>query len=188
MDQKKLLRQTFKQQRRSLSEPEWRAANRAICENLRQSDIFAKATTVLSYLSHYREPCLTELFNVPKIWGLPRCVGKHLAWHHYQLGDRLTIGTFGIREPEPSAPYIDLHTIDLVLVPALACSKSGDRLGYGAGFYDRFFATLSGPVVTVGIVFECCFVPTLPHDPWDVPLDYVCTEQQLRPIIQEQRQ
>lgn len=184
MDQKTLLRQTFKQRRRSLAESVWQRANGAICENLRQSDVFAQATTVLSYLSHRREPCLNTLFTAPKTWGLPRCVGSDLTWHDYHLGDRLIDGKFGIREPELTAPLIDLATIDLVLVPALACSEKGDRLGYGAGFYDRFFATLSKPVTTVGIVFECFFVPTLPRDPWDVPLDYICTEDRFYPVPQ----
>lgn len=177
MNQKTLLRQTFKEKRRSLSESVWQAANRAICDNLRQSEVWGKATTVLSYLSHQREPCLNDLFTAPKIWGLPRCVGKNLVWHHYQVGDRLVAGKFGIREPEPTAPMVDLTSIDLVLVPALACSEKGDRLGYGAGFYDRFFASLPHSVTTVGIVFESCFVLTLPHDPWDIPLNYICTER-----------
>ncbi|BAW96398.1 5-formyltetrahydrofolate cyclo-ligase subfamily protein [[Synechococcus] sp. NIES-970] len=176
MDPKKQLRQTFKQRRRSLSESAWQGASQAICHNLCTSDLWPKATTVLSYLSHHREPCLNALFQETKVWGLPRCVGQDLAWHRYQTGDRLISGKFGIREPDPASPLIDLAHIDLVLVPALACSEKGDRLGYGAGFYDRFFASLERPVITVGIVLASCFVPTLPRDPWDVPLDYVCTE------------
>ncbi|SMH33466.1 MULTISPECIES: 5-formyltetrahydrofolate cyclo-ligase [Cyanophyceae] len=185
MDQKTHLRQTFKQRRRSLFESTWQQANAAICQQLQDSLLWRNSTTVLGYLSHHREPCLQALLSAPKTWGLPRCVGDDLAWHHYQMGDRLIPGKFGIREPEATAPLIDLTTIDLVLVPALACSQTGDRLGYGAGFYDRFFATLPQPVTTVGIVFECCFVPTLPNDPWDVPLDYVCTEKRLIKIAQE---
>ncbi len=185
MDQKTRLRQTFKQRRRSLPESTWHQANAAICQHLRDSLLWQDSITILSYLSHHREPCLQTLLNAPKTWGLPRCVGADLAWHHYQVGDRLVPGKFGIREPEATTPLIDLTTIDLVLVPALACSQRGDRLGYGAGFYDRFFATLPQAVTTVGIVFECCFVPTLPNDPWDVPLDYVCTEKRLIKIAQE---
>ena len=92
------------------------------------------------------------------------------------MGDRLISGKYGITEPHPDLPLIDLSTIDLILVPAVACTKSGDRLGYGGGFYDRFFATLTRKITTIGIVFNCCLAETLPTDSWDKSLDFVCTE------------
>jgi 5-formyltetrahydrofolate cyclo-ligase len=183
MDDKIRLRKICKQRRRSLSEKAWQEASLSICRHLRTADFWQSATLVLGYVSHAQEPCLQPLFQEPKIWGLPRCVGPDLAWHRYHTGDRLIVGKFGIPEPDPAAPLIDLDQVDLVLVPALACSEQGDRLGYGAGFYDRFFASLTRPVTTVGIVLECCLMPTLPRDPWDVPLDYVCTERKLHHII-----
>ena len=174
--EKAALRKKILAQRRSLAPDDWRNASHQLCHNLAQQPAFIQAQTVLSYCTYRNEPDLSSLFSHPKNWGLPRCVGKELAWHQYKLGDRLISGKYNITEPHPDLPLLDLSTIDLILVPAVACTKTGDRLGYGGGFYDRFFATLTQRVTTIGIVFNCCLTETLPTESWDKSLDYVCTE------------
>ena len=176
--EKAALRKNFLAQRRSLSKTDWRNHSELLCNNLAQQQSLQNAQTVLSYCTYRNEPDLSLLFELlgQKSWGLPRCVGKDLAWHQYRPGDRLISGKYNITEPHPDLPLLDLSTIDLILVPAVACTKTGDRLGYGGGFYDRFFATLSRKVTTIGIVFNCCLAETLPIEPWDKSLDYVCTE------------
>lgn len=184
---KATLRQYFLSQRRSLSNQAWRTASDQICDNLRHHPPFQQAKTVLSFTSYRNEPDLEPLFitknNREKNWALPRCVGKDLAWHCYRKGDRLVSGKYGITEPHPDLPLLDLTTIDVILVPAVACTKNGDRLGYGGGFYDRFFASLppnlTEKLTTIGIIFECCLAETLPTDPWDKKLDFICTEKQI---------
>ncbi|MGB2924491.1 MAG: 5-formyltetrahydrofolate cyclo-ligase [Limnothrix sp.] len=171
------LRQYFLSKRRSLSNESWRTNSQRICNYLQQHPVFTEARTILSYLSYRNEPDLSSLLTTKKTWGLPRCVGKKLAWHHYQTGDVLTSGKYGITEPHPDSPFINLDKIDLILVPAVACSKSGDRLGYGGGFYDRFLTSRNHPVTTIGIIFDCCLAPKLPRDPWDIPLNYICTDK-----------
>lgn len=157
---------------------DWRNCSDQLCLRLSPQPFFQNAKTILSYCTYRNEPDLSLLFHLQaqKNWGLPRCVGQNLAWHRYQLGDRLISGQFGITEPHPDLPLLDLETIDLMLVPAVACTKTGDRLGYGGGFYDRFFQTLTQKITTIGIVFNRCLAETLPTDPWDISLDYVCTE------------
>lgn len=176
------LRHYLLSKRRSLSNEAWRNGSAQICDHLRHFPPFQNATTILSYVSHRQEPDLSGLLSLAKIWGLPRCVEgrqKTLAWHHYQPGDRLISGQYGIAEPHPDLPPIDIEHLDLILVPAVGCSTRGDRLGYGGGFYDRFFAGLTQPVITIGIIFECSLMETIPIDPWDIPLDYVCTEKKI---------
>ncbi|NMG59027.1 5-formyltetrahydrofolate cyclo-ligase, partial [Geitlerinema sp. P-1104] len=98
-------------------------------------------------------------------------------WHSWQVGDRWVPGAFGIIEPHPDSPQIAPETVDLILVPAVACDQRGYRLGYGGGFYDRL---LSQPqwreIPTLGIVFEFAYLAELPIEPWDCPLTGVCTE------------
>jgi 5-formyltetrahydrofolate cyclo-ligase len=67
--------------------------------------------------------------------------------------------------------------VDLLLVPAVACDVHGYRLGYGGGFYDRLLsqpAWIGKPAIA--IVFEYARLPTVPRDPWDKPLQGICTE------------
>lgn len=160
----------------------WRERSDRLCDHLQQWSGFAKAQTVLAYFSFRQEPDLSPLFNLkenPKYWGFPRCEGKALFWHHWSPSHPLPLltGPYGIVEPDPSAPAIHVDSVDLVLVPTVACDERGYRLGYGGGFYDRM---LSAPEwqakLTIGIVFEDARVPQLPIDSWDQPLAGVCTE------------
>ncbi|MEM9809434.1 MAG: 5-formyltetrahydrofolate cyclo-ligase, partial [Cyanobacteria bacterium P01_D01_bin.56] len=112
----------------------------------------------------------------------PRCEGKAMFWHRWYAGEPLPLqkGTLGITEPHPTSPGIDPDKVDLILVPAVACDVKGYRLGYGGGYYDRM---LSDPrwanKPTIGIVFEYARLPSLPREPWDRPLDGICTESGL---------
>ena len=109
---------------------------------------------------------------------MPRCVGKTLIWHSWRAKDPLENGAFGIQEPTQSAPRIDPAKADLILVPAVGCDRRGNRLGYGGGFYDRLLSREDcKEIPTIGIVFDFALVVQLPQDPWDCPLDAVCTEQ-----------
>ncbi|MBO9998366.1 MAG: 5-formyltetrahydrofolate cyclo-ligase [Cyanobacteria bacterium SID2] len=174
------LRRSLLKTRQSLSDREWRDLNNRLCVQLASHPNFVSAKTVLGYFSFRREPDLTPLVSDDRTWGFPRCVEKSLAWHRWQPGELLVEGAFGIREPHPETVSIDPETVDLMLVPAVACDRRGYRLGYGGGFYDRL---LSHPawqrVPTLGIVFGFACLPELPIDGWDRRLAGVCTESQV---------
>lgn len=86
-------------------------------------------------------------------------------------------GAYGIREPATDRP-VPPESLAAVLVPGLAFSRDGHRIGYGGGFYDRFLATLPAETLTIGIAFDEQLVERVPIDPWDVPLTHVVTDHQ----------
>ncbi len=178
---KHLLRRQFLDQRQALSAPNWRSQSDMLCTELLNCPQFSSAQTILAYHSHRQEPDLDYLFrHTDKHWGLPRCVGKDLLWHSWAAGVPLLTGAYGILEPDPAAPLLDPSIVDLILVPAVAIDRSGYRLGYGGGYYDRLRADPSWrKIPTIGILFEAAYVETLPIDPWDLPLDGVCTELEI---------
>lgn len=183
--EKPQLRQLLLQQRQSLSVLEWQVNSDRLCTQLKKSALFQQSGTILAYFSSRQEPDLTPLFKLPgKIWGFPRCQGQNLCWHRWspEWGDGLTLGPFGIAEPQPELPQLQAAQVDLLLVPAIAIDHRGYRLGYGGGFYDRL---LSQPdwrqVPTLGIVFEFGYLSRLPTDPWDLPLAGICTELGYQP-------
>ncbi|MCG6136361.1 MAG: 5-formyltetrahydrofolate cyclo-ligase [Nostoc sp. LLA-1] len=176
--QKVELRRTIIKQRQSMSVEEWREKSDRICENLQKSTLFTQAKTILAYFSFRQEPDLGALFtNSQYRWGFPRCVGKSLNWHIWQPQDSLQTGAYGITEPHAHAPTINPQEVDLILVPSVACDYQGYRLGYGGGYYDRL---LSSPEwshkPTIGIIFNFAYLPQLPIETWDQPLQAVVTE------------
>jgi 5-formyltetrahydrofolate cyclo-ligase len=85
----------------------------------------------------------------------------------------LSTNRFGIDEPEGGV-LVSRMEIDLWIVPLLGSDKFGNRIGYGAGFYDRMLRGTPG--VKVGLLPESCVVDALPVEPHDVPIDVMITE------------
>lgn len=71
------------------------------------------------------------------------------------------------------------YNLDLVLLPLLAVDKNGYRLGQGGGYYDTTFASLAKRPFLCGVGYECQLVDSVPHDEWDLKLDYFVSEQRL---------
>jgi 5-formyltetrahydrofolate cyclo-ligase len=179
---KKTLRSQLLTQRQDLCLDEWRSKSDAICQSLAEFEWVQNAQTILVYLSHRQEPdlnCLWTHHFLHKRWGISRCVEKKLIWHECNLTNpsQLQLGAYGILEPLPTLPVIEASTVDLILVPAVACDRQGFRLGYGGGFYDRLFSDPGwAKIPTIGIVFEFACLDWLMPDPWDYPLQAICTE------------
>jgi len=92
--------------------------------------------------------------------------------------DDLVTGVYGIREPDTQETCRP-EDLDLVLVPARAFDRAGNRLGRGAGFYDRFMASPGFRAVRVGVAFACQLVEAVPHDAHDLPVHVIVTEDEV---------
>jgi 5-formyltetrahydrofolate cyclo-ligase len=175
------LRQFMLQQRQAMSEHQWREKSDRLCTHL--SPYLAETQTVLAYFSVRQEPDLSALFPQHPNWGFPRCVDRSLVWQCWSPGKPLQTGKYGILTPSLDAPQIAPEMVDLILVPAVACDRQGYRLGYGGGYYDRLLAAPQWQDKrTIGIVFEFAYVPELPIESWDCPLQRVCTEMGMKSI------
>ncbi len=102
--------------------------------------------------------------------------GKPLTFRSWSPIDPLKAGPYGTREPYPKQAEVFPA---LVFVPLLAFTLSGERLGYGGGFYDRTLAAMRmrQDIFACGIAFaaqEAAHIPTGPHD---VPLDGILTDK-----------
>lgn len=99
-----------------------------------------------------------------------------LIFRRYEDGAPLIEGRYGARTPEESQPEIDPN---IIVVPLLAFSRHGDRLGYGGGFYDRTIAKLRSKttIVTIGYAYGAQQVDALPVSPLDQRLDWIITER-----------
>lgn len=108
---------------------------------------------------------------------LPKVAGKELALYEIKDFDSdVATGAWGIPEPKPLTPA-GLGDIDLMIVPGAAFDEQGNRLGYGAGFYDKLLPAFRG--TTVALTFEAQIRKSLPAEKHDVPIKKIVTEKRV---------
>ena len=106
---------------------------------------------------------------------LPRVAGNHLDVVEYRPGDTLVRSAFGV--PEPAGPALDPTAIDVVVAPGLAFDRRGNRLGYGAGFYDHLLPALRPGIPVIALCFAFQVVDRVPTDDHDVPVTRIATDE-----------
>lgn len=132
------------------------------------------AATVLLYKHKGAEFSVNSLANAAFRDGkrvcFPRVEGEVLVLHETASWDDLGIGAFGIMEPPASAPRVGPSVVDCAIVPGLAWTPDGARLGQGGGFYDRML-----PVggTSIGVGFDVQMVDALPTEPHDQAVNQV---------------
>src|SRR5215471_6967677 len=154
---KAALRRTALERRDALPAGERMAAAQAIAQRGLPVEIITG--TIVSGFSPMKSeispiPLLRRLADVGVRLAFPVVAGKGkpLIMRAWSFGEPLASGVWGIREPKPEAPEV---APDVLLVPLLAFDRSGQRIGYGAGYYDLTIAGLRArkPVVAVGIAY-----------------------------------
>ena len=132
---------------------------------------YQRARTVMAFVGMKGEPDTDPLVARLAAEGrrllLPRVEGDRIVAADAD-GPMLT-SRFGVREPQ--GPAVEVSAIDLVVVPGLAFTPAGARLGYGGGFYDRFLPLVGAP--HVGVCFAEQVLDDLPVEPHDVRVQRV---------------
>ena len=103
---------------------------------------------------------------------VPKCLdrGEMLAVRIHGMDD-LKPGAYGIPEPQTLSETAEPSALDLILVPCVAASPDGRRLGHGAGYYDRFLSRT--PAATLCLCFPAALLPFIPTDANDIRMDRV---------------
>ena len=185
-DEKNSIRQQLRQILRSLSPEQRRIKSQAACRYLIESPEFAAASVVMLYLSMSQEVDTAAIalrawqegktVAVPKVFMSDRSM---LPVEIQSLDTATKTTPVGVREPDVGQP-IPIECIDLVLVPGLGFSPTGQRIGRGGGFYDRFLAQASFEGTTCGLAFEEQVVEALPMLPHDQHLNMLATDTGIR--------
>lgn len=180
---KAALRTRFRRERAALPPADKRRIDEGIAARVLQSGLYRAASTIFLYVATAEEVdtarILLDALRLGKTVCVPRCeqAREMTARRIYSLDELCVSGAFGIPEPTPATPVIPPDAIDLILAPALACDRSGVRLGYGGGYYDRFLHR-SG-AVRAALCAESRLVDELPAEPHDERVQYIFTERQV---------
>jgi 5-formyltetrahydrofolate cyclo-ligase len=143
-------------------------------------DFYKDSKNILAYYPFGSEIDLRKCFeDNSKNWFLPRVNGKNLDIYKYTTGDKLEKSPYRVFEPFNTAKTTNPEIIDLAVIPALMVDLMGYRLGYGAGFYDRFISNLRKDCAKIVPVIDRLVVKELPADKWDIPADCVVTEKKI---------
>ena len=122
---------------------------------------------------------LRELLRKGHPCALPHVTGEGapLLFRQWDENMTMTTGKYGVHEPSSNVTLMP----DIILVPVLAFDAKGNRLGYGAGFYDRTIARLKKQknILTVGLAYEMQLYGGLPVEENDVKMDMVITDRNI---------
>lgn len=167
--------------------PETHAAHsKAIAERLLQLPEYRQAGAVLGYMNFgaefASEVWIRQVLAARKKLALPR-VNHHtnqldLFWVE-DLENQLAAGLWGIREPivERCEQVIMLNEVEFTLLPGVAFSINGARLGYGGGYYDKLLARMAHRPTLVAAAFELQIMERIPQEATDVKVEWIITEQ-----------
>ena len=183
--EKQRLREERLAAREVLSEQERSVLDDRITQKLLATSEYAEATTVLTYVSVSSEVS-TRMFiesalRDGKTVAVPRCLPGHcLEFVAIASLEQLVAASFNLLEPAKELPAVteDQKNNSICIVPALLVDAKGYRLGYGAGFYDRFLSTYPGKKICLAYQQSLSWT-TLPHTAFDVSVDMVITESEV---------
>ncbi len=158
---------------------DWEEVSAAIVAGLRDWLVPDNYQTVLVFLPLPDEVNLNELLNADSetryVATRTPDSGGDLSVH--ELGGPLEVHRLGFLQPHESARRVGPDEIDIALLPGLAFDLYGNRLGRGAGYFDRFLQATRRGVKLVGVVPADLVVDRLPADPHDIPVEYLATEE-----------
>ena len=191
IDPKRELRKIMKARRREVSPEERRAYSAALCGHLLERDdvqlaMGAKGVFAV-YLASMDEIDLSLL--IERLWAAG-CKVVVPAWRDgtyklvaYSSETELFAGPMNILEPAPEGDgrvSVAEGDVAVWIVPGLAFSRSGARLGYGGGWYDRFLSKANPSSISLGVAYLFQIVADLPLEPHDIPLVDIVTTSTVR--------
>lgn len=172
---KKELRAQIRALKRAMTEEQIVQSSARLGELFVQTAQYKQAKTIYGYLPYNQEvrtvPMLEQALRDGKKVAVPKCYGDEMRFIYMDDLSKVEAGYANIPEPIADDPVADDKTA-LVLIPGMAFTKNGDRMGYGGGFYDKFLAA-EPDHPTVALCYAFQMVESLPTEEYDIPVDCV---------------
>jgi 5-formyltetrahydrofolate cyclo-ligase len=183
MEAKETVRSRILSQRKQFSEEERNRKSSMICRKLLSQEWYETIKQILVYSAVQKEVDLGEFIRQAwkdgKILYFPKVFGKTMEFFRADSPADLKKGSFGVAEPwDESRPYEAAHQ-NLILVPGVAFSGNGARIGYGKGYYDRYFGRWNEKDISytaIGIAFDFQVIQEFKTDSNDICMHRIITE------------
>jgi len=174
--QKAALRKHLLEKRDATSAELREISSERIHQNLKRITSFTNSQNIACYFPIGSEidthNIMLDMLEQDKNLLLPRIVNNNLEFCIVPNLEKLEKGSFEIMEPKDSCKKAE--KIDCVLIPTVGVSKSGVRLGYGKGYYDRFLSLIDA--VKISLTYSKQIVKSIPNDSHDIKIDWIVTE------------
>ncbi len=172
---KQALRKQIREQKRAMTEEMIVSKSLALGDKFLASEAYQQAKTIYGYLPYNQEvrtvDMLQQAIRDGKRVAVPKCYGDEMRFIYLDDLSQVEKGYCGIPEPVADSPVANDPTA-LVLMPGLAFTKEGLRMGYGGGFYDKFLAA-EPHHPTLALCYDFQMVEHIPTEEYDIPVDTV---------------
>lgn len=182
------VRLKMKEIRATFSEEELIKKNKLIHQHLLDLEVFQSSSDIFSYLSFGKEVDTWEILTKymeedregHRVY-LPRVEEGQINFYQVKDFNNLSKSRFGVSEPDEShkIPWIqgDGSQSLIMLMPGLAFDRRGNRIGYGAGYYDRYLTTHRATgFIKVALAYDFQLLDQIEGDSYDIPVDYIITQ------------
>lgn len=181
IEKKRALRQQLKHTRASLQNRD--ELSEIICGTLLDTELYKNCESIFLYASAGSE-VETEIiaksaFSLGKKVAYPKCIDNNGTMKFYFINSlsELKDDMYGIMAPVTHTEAYCGSETALCLVPGLAFSPDGYRLGYGKGYYDRFLSEFKG--ISIGLCYEACVRDSIPIGKYDQKVNYLITDKRI---------
>ena len=172
---KQALRKQIRDQKRAMTEEQIVSKSEKLGELFLASEAYRQAKTIYGYLPYNQEvrtvAMLEQAIADGKRVAVPKCYGDEMRFIYLDDLSKVEKGYCGIPEPVEDGPVAEDKTV-LVLMPGLAFTKEGLRMGYGGGFYDKFLAS-EPEHPTLALCYDFQMVEHIPTEEYDIPVNTV---------------
>ena len=185
---KKILRKEILEKRDNINIDKKEKMDKAIINRFYESKYYKEAKKIFIYISFGSEINTREIINVAlkenkKIY-VPRTELKTKIMDAVEISslNSLKESSYGILEPSKENKSVDPNELDLIVVPGVAFDRNGGRMGYGAGFYDRYFKKINTDnikkITKLALAYYFQVIEKVPMNEQDIPVNYIITEKE----------
>ena len=143
--------------------------SRIVTKNILNSNLYKTSLHIALYYPLKSEIDITGIVSSAKNFYLPRCKGDDLEFVKYN--NNLTKGAFSLLEPQGNA--INPNILDVIYIPAICCDKKCNRIGWGRGYYDRFFNSYKIKAKKVIVTSKHFIIENVVSDNFDYTCDSI---------------
>lgn len=186
--EKKDLRKRILNIRNNMQKDEKLLKDKKILKHIIENDIYINSKSIFTYVNFGSEVntiaiierALEEGKNiyVPKT----NIIKKEMVAVKINSVEDLQIGNYGILEPKENLTISENESFDLVIMPGAVFDYNGNRIGYGAGYYDKYLLQIDKDIKKIALAYELQILDNIPREEHDVQVNYIITEERILKI------